>query len=78
MLTYREKVERLRAQKVEMTKQKVKAFAHRPGFLDTDDKGWVLPPEDWKFEMEYEHPDGVFGPGAWARNFYRFLNSHPA
>ncbi|MDR3314678.1 MAG: formate acetyltransferase [Oscillospiraceae bacterium] len=76
MLTYQEKVDVLRKQKVEETKRKVKTFT-RPGFFDTDDKGWVVPPDDWKFEMEFNHPNGVFGAEAWADNFYRMLDVHP-
>ncbi|MDR1463786.1 MAG: pyruvate formate lyase family protein [Oscillospiraceae bacterium] len=76
MLTYREKVDVLRQQKERETQKKLKTFT-RPGFFDTDDKGWVVPPEDWAFELEWNHPSGVFGPKAWADNFYRMLDVHP-
>jgi formate C-acetyltransferase len=77
MLTYREKVDRLREQKVAMTQKKQRAYQGRRGFFDTDDKGWVTPPEGYSFEMEFNHPAGVFGPMGWARNFYRFLDNTP-
>ena len=77
MMTYREKVNRLREQKVAMTQKKQKAYEHRCGFFDTDDKGWVTPPEGYSFEMEYNHPSGVFGPMGWGQNFYRFLDNTP-
>ncbi|MDR1927600.1 MAG: pyruvate formate lyase family protein, partial [Oscillospiraceae bacterium] len=77
MLTYREKVDILRKQKEEMTQKKLKAFA-RPGFFDTDDKGWIVPPEGWSFALEFNHPNGVFGPKAWGENMQRMLELHPA
>ena len=77
MLTYREKVNILRGQKVAMTQKKQRAYEHRRGFFDTDDKGWVTPPEGYSFEMEFNHPNGVFGPMGWGRNFYRFLDNTP-
>ena len=77
MLTYREKTELLRENKVAETQKKQKAFEHRRGFFDTDDKGWVVPPEDYKFELEFNHPNGVFGPTGWGDNFYRFLDNTP-
>ena len=76
MLTYQEKTDLLRRQKVNETKRKIKKY-DRPGFFDTDDKGWVVPPEGWSFELEWNHPNGVFGPKGWADNFYRILDAHP-
>jgi len=76
-MTYREKVNLLREQKVAQTQKKQRAYEHRRGFFDTDDKGWVTPPEGYSFEMEFNHPSGVFGPMGWGRNFYRFLDNTP-
>jgi len=77
MLSYREKVNLLRERKIAETQKKQKAFEHRRGFFDTDDKGWICPPESYSFEMEFNHPNGVFGPKGWGDNFFRFLNNHP-
>jgi len=76
MLTYREKVDLLREKKIAETARKVK-YRNQPGAFDTDDKGWIVPPEGWRFELEFNHPNGVFGPTAWAENFYRMLDQHP-
>ncbi|MDR1735174.1 MAG: pyruvate formate lyase family protein [Oscillospiraceae bacterium] len=67
MPDYRALTDILRKQKVEMTQKKLKKYT-RPGFFDTDDKGWVVPPEGWSFDMEYgadlpplQIPDGLGG-----------------
>ncbi|MDR2647453.1 MAG: formate acetyltransferase [Oscillospiraceae bacterium] len=77
MLTYREKVDVLRKAKEEMTKLKL-ATHTRPGFFDTDDKGWVVSPDGWTFELEWNHPNGVFGAKAWGHNMRRILDAHPS
>jgi formate C-acetyltransferase len=77
MLTYREKVDILRDQKEKETQKKLKHYT-RPGFFDTDDKGWVVPPDDFHFEIKPNHENGgVYGPMAWAENFYHLLDIHP-
>ena len=76
MLSYREKTDILRENKEKETLKKVK-YRDIPGAFDTDDKGWIVPPGDWSFELEFNHSKGVFGPMAWAENFYRMLDTHP-
>ncbi|MDR2375288.1 MAG: pyruvate formate lyase family protein [Treponema sp.] len=79
-LTYREKVDILRRQKEEMTQKKMKHWT-RPGHFDTDDKGYIVPPEGYSFELEPNEPKDpdhrVYGAKQWAKNFYRFLDLHP-
>ncbi|MDR1600372.1 MAG: formate acetyltransferase [Oscillospiraceae bacterium] len=77
MLTFREKVDILRIQKEKETQKKLKHYT-RPGFFDTDDKGWIVPPEDFHYELKPNHENGgIYGPMAWAENFYHLLDIHP-
>jgi formate C-acetyltransferase len=79
-LTYREKVDILRRQKEEMTQKKMKHWTRR-GHFDTDDKGYIVPPEGYSFELEPNDPGDparrVYGAKQCAKNFYRFLDIHP-
>jgi formate C-acetyltransferase len=82
-LSYRDKVDRLRQTKEAQTQEKMRRYT-RHGFFDTDDKGFIAPPEGWSFTLEPNHPPSerypqgaVFGPTAWAKNFYKLLDTHP-
>jgi hypothetical protein len=71
---YQDRIDALRATKLEQTRQK-----QERGPIDTDDKGFVLPPEDFEFEVESSHPSGgFFGPSACGKNFRRLVEAHPA
>jgi formate C-acetyltransferase len=77
-LTYREKVDILRQNKELETQKKVQKYTN-PGFFNTDDKGWIVPPDDWHWEQIPNNPDGTTtGAKAWAENFYSLLDAHPA
>ena len=73
-LTYRDRIEALRLTKLEQTR-----FKQSLGSRDTDDKGSVPLPPDWKgFTPKPNHPSGTFfGPRACGENFRAMLESHP-
>ena len=76
-LSYREKVDILRSNKELETQKKIEKCSHLPVF-NTDDKGFVVPPDDWHWEPKPNLPGGCTGgAAAWADNFYSLMDSHP-
>ena len=77
-ISYREKIDILRQKKEEETQKKLKKYPG-PGVFNTDDKGFVVPPDDWNWEPVSVHADGIIrGAAEWADVFYDLLDSHPA
>lgn len=76
MLTYEQRIDHLRAQKEEQTQEKLR---RNHAYMDEDDYGSVLPPEDFHLEIEYNDPEHAtfYGAELWARNFRRLLEAHP-
>ena len=76
-MTYKEKIDQLRMTKERQTQEKVEYFG-RMGFFDTDDKGYVMPPEGWEWTPEPNNENGGwFGNDAVAKNFRTLLDTHP-
>ena len=75
MSDFEGRLARLRQRKLEQT------FAKREhnGYMDEDDYGNVLPPEDFHFEPEENDPihHTFYGAKFWGRNFRRLLERHP-
>ncbi len=60
------------------TKQEHTAAKQQLGANDNDDLGLILPPDDFHFEAESNHPSGsYFGARACAHNYRRLLDVHP-
>lgn len=77
-MTYREKVDQLRKTKERQTQEKI-AYYGRKGRFDTDDKGWVLPPEGWDWKSESNDPNGGgFGNTIVSKNFCNQLAAQPS
>ena len=77
ILSYYEKIEILRGKKEQETQKKL-LVCPRQGVFDTDDKGFVLPPDGWEWKPKTNTPDNdVRGAAAWADNFYSLMCSHP-
>jgi len=73
-LTYDRRIEMLRATKLAQTKAKIDA----DGYMDGDDYGTVLPPEDWQWTPTPNHPNGSwYGYDGWARNFRGLMERYP-
>jgi len=73
-LTYRERLDLLRERKLKQTKEKLA----KNGFMDEDDYGTVVPPEDFHWEPIPNHPNGSFyGAKGWAENFCSLMEVHP-
>ena len=73
-LTYRRRLDLLRERKLEQTRAKLA----RNGYMDEDDYGTVLPPDDFRWEPTPNHPDGSwYGAEGWARNFRSLMEVHP-
>lgn len=76
-MTYREKINKLRAKKVRQTQEKVNAYG-RHGFFDTDDKGTIMPPEGWSWTpVPNDKNGGWFGNKSVGDNFRNLLETHP-
>lgn len=75
MMTYHERIEYLRNQKSLQTQEKMRKW----GYMNEDDYGNVVPPEDYHFEVEYNDTENktFYGAAAWAKNFKRLLETHP-
>ena len=70
--TYDERIALLRARKVSQTEEKA-----RLGGADEDDYG-VIVQNEFKFELEPNHPNGsIYGYRAWTENYCRLLREHP-
>ncbi|HUT01087.1 MAG TPA: pyruvate formate lyase family protein, partial [Phycisphaerae bacterium] len=73
-LTYPRRLDLLRATKRRQTREKLE----KNGFMDEDDYGTVLPPEDFRWEPIPNHPCGSwFGAAGWAENFRSLMEAHP-
>ena len=73
-LSFRDRIGRLREQKLADTRRK---FA-RHGFHDGDDTGDILPPDDFVWTHEPSHPNGRFyGKKACGENFRSLFETHP-
>jgi len=73
-LSYEDRLEHLRRRKEEQTQEKLR----RLGFMNEDDYGFVLPPEEFDWRPTPNHPDGSFyGAEAWAANFRSLMEHHP-
>lgn len=76
-MTYREKTELLRKEKERQTLEKVEKYK-RNGFMDTDDKGYIVPPDDWHWEPKYREGENCYwGNKLCAENFASLLDSFP-
>ncbi|NQT11618.1 MAG: formate acetyltransferase [Planctomycetes bacterium] len=65
-LDYASRLRHLRKRKEAQTEEKLR----RLGYMNEDDYGLVLPPEDFAWEPKPNHPDGSFyGLAGWADNF---------
>lgn len=74
-LSYQQRLNKLRETKMNQTEDKVRKMGR---VWDSDDKGFILPPDDFSFKPEFNHPTGgFFGPKACGRNFRKLLESHP-
>ena len=74
-LTYRQRLDLLREKKLEQTREKIELY----GYMDEDDYGTVPPPEDFRWEIIPNHPNGSFyGANGWAENFKSLMEAHPA
>ena len=64
---YRERMAILRERKIEDTRDK----AGYRTFMDGDDYGAIMPPEDFHFEPIPNHANGSwYGYEGWSRNFH--------
>ena len=52
--TYRERIDRLRARKLRQSREKVEHY----GYLDQDDHGDVVAPDDFHWTLTPNHPNG--------------------
>jgi len=67
------RIDALHRTKLEQTRRK-----QLRGPVDADDKGRVLPPDDFHFEPISNHPSGGwFGPRACGANLRKLLEAHP-
>ena len=72
---YNQRMELMKRKKLLETKDKIKKY----GFLDQDDYGNIVPPEDFEFNIIPNHENKCFyGASAWAENFYILLSKYPA
>ncbi len=70
---FQERIDNLKSRKLEQTEEKIR----REGYLDEDDYGRIVPPEDsWKSIPNHE--DGSFyGLEGWTENFCNLMENHP-
>lgn len=72
--TYRGRMALLREKKLQQTQEKIE----RNGYMDGDDYGTVVVPEDWSFTPEPNHADGGFyGAEGWSKNYAALMRVHP-
>lgn len=70
---FEDKIARLRAKKLEQTKEKIA----KEGLLDEDDYGRIVPPKGL-WNIKPSHPNGsFFGFDAWTDNFCSLMDIHP-
>lgn len=73
-LDYAACLEHLRRRKEVQTQEKLR----RLGYMNEDDYGMVLPPEDFVWQPKPNHPNGSFyGLQGWADNFCDLMLHHP-
>lgn len=74
-MNYQERIERLRARKEAQTMQKLA----KNGYMDEDDYGSVLPPENIQIPIEFNDPvhKTFYGAKLWGRNFRALMERHP-
>ena len=73
-IDYASRLEHLRMRKLAQTEEKLA----RLGYMDEDDYGMVLPPEDFDWQPKPNHPNGSFyGLQGWADNFCDLLECLP-
>lgn len=73
-LTYQQRLDLLRHKKLEQTREKLA----RNGYMDEDDYGTVVPPDDFHWEPIPNHPNGSwYGAKGWAENFRSLMEVHP-
>ena len=71
---YASRLEHLRRRKEAQTQEKLR----RLGYMNEDDYGMVLPPEDFTWQPKPNHPNGSFyGLRGWADNFCDLIECHP-
>ncbi|MHB0998892.1 MAG: pyruvate formate lyase family protein [Armatimonadota bacterium] len=75
-LTYQERIDALRARKMEQTKEKQVAV----GYMDFDDHGIILPSEEWREYVETTDENGNMLRHPLAANFkgLNFKSNHPS
>ena len=72
--TYRERIDRLRARKLRQSREKVEHY----GYLDQDDHGDVVAPDDFHWTLTPNHPNGgCYGFAGLGSNFRSLLEAHP-
>ena len=73
-LGYEDRLEHLRRKKLEQTRLKLDKL----GYVDEDDYGSVLPPEDFRWSPRPTHPSGSWhGVKAWGENYRDLMENHP-
>ena len=73
-LDYETRLQHLRATKESQTQAKLRKL----GYMNEDDYGLVLPPEDFVWQPKPNHSNGSFyGLEGWAENFSSLMNCHP-
>jgi pyruvate-formate lyase len=73
-IDYATRLEHLRRRKEAQTQEKLQ----RLGYMNEDDYGMVLPPEDFAWQPKPNHPNGSFyGLQGWADNFCDLMEHHP-
>lgn len=74
-MNYQERIERLRARKEAQTMQKLE----KNGYMDEDDYGSVLPPENIQIPIEFNDPvhKTFYGAKLWGKNFRALMERHP-
>ncbi len=71
---YAARLEHLRKRKEAQTQEKLQ----RLGYMNEDDYGMVLPPNDFVWQPKPNHPNGSFyGLQGWADNFCDLMERHP-
>ncbi len=74
-MNYQERIERLRSRKEAQTMQKLA----KNGYMDEDDYGSVLPPENIQIPIEFNDPvhKTFYGAKLWGKNFRALMERHP-
>ena len=72
--TYDQRIAWLRQKKAEQTRAKLDKL----GYVDEDDYGFVLAPEEFSWSPKPTHPSGSWhGVKAWGENFRDLMEHHP-